>query len=63
MYYFIFGKKIDPEEEDKRARNLLDQIDDVPVNVLEDIDKEIEENGQDLPPDEDAYVASSSENP
>ena len=45
MYYFIFGKKIDPEEEDKRARNLLDQIDDVPVNVLEDIDKEIEENG------------------
>jgi hypothetical protein len=54
MFYFIFGKQARHEEEDRRARNLLDQIEDVPMEVLEDDDKEIEESGQDAPPDEDA---------
>lgn len=28
MYYFIFGKKINNQKEDERAKNILDSLDD-----------------------------------
>ena len=58
MYYFIFGKKISQAEDDQRAQNLLSQIDDAPVNILDN------KWGQDAPPDdEDSYDAANSPNP
>jgi hypothetical protein len=28
MYYFIFGKKSNPEIDDQKAKNILDSLDD-----------------------------------
>ena len=44
MYYFIFGKKHNSEMDDKRAKNILDNLDDSQmVDIL----------GQDLPPSQE----------